>query len=43
LHVIELITDPAGHSWSDPSSWYWSAAMRKSKGPWWAVTVVEGK
>lgn len=41
LNVCERIYDEAGNSWSDTSSWYWSAVLEKSSGPWWAVTVAE--
>jgi exosortase/archaeosortase family protein len=37
----ERLYDEGGHSWSDVSAWYWSAALRRTAGPWWAVTVVE--
>jgi hypothetical protein len=39
LRVCEGIEDGSGRSWSDPSSWYWSALG--AEGPWWAVRVVE--
>ena len=40
--VSERISDAANeHSWPDASSWYWSALRRQTRGPWWAVTVVE--
>lgn len=41
LLVKERIFDERGNSWSDVSSWYWSAFMKKSAAPWWMVTVVE--
>jgi len=41
LMVRELIYDDAGHTWSDTSAWYWSAALQQTPGPWWAVTMVE--
>ncbi len=34
LVVMELIKDDAGNSWSDVSSWYWAAALKRSEGPW---------
>jgi hypothetical protein len=39
LLVCERIDGPGGASWSDVSTWYWSALA--GCGPWWAVTVVE--
>jgi hypothetical protein len=39
--IIERIYDESGHSWNDVSSWYWSALLGKTSGPWWAVTVSE--
>ncbi len=41
MRVRTRIRDVRGEAWSDISSWFWSAAFRKSEGPWWAVTVVE--
>ncbi|MHB0935272.1 MAG: hypothetical protein ACYC6A_02680 [Armatimonadota bacterium] len=41
LHVRELIADPAGRTWSDPSDWYWAATLQRIAGPWWAYTVAE--
>jgi exosortase/archaeosortase family protein len=41
LAVRERIADTAGNSWTDVSSWYWSAALGKSHGPWFAYTVAE--
>ncbi len=39
--VSERITDQAGHEWTDVSAWFWSVMLRKSEGPWMAVTVIE--
>lgn len=39
LVVCERIDGPDGRSWSDVSSWYWSALA--ADGPWWSITVVE--
>lgn len=39
LAVSEIILDADGRSWSDVSSWYWHAALGKSRGPWLAVTA----
>jgi hypothetical protein len=41
LRVRELITDAAGHTWSDMSAWYWAATLQRTRGPWWAYTVAE--
>lgn len=32
--------DPA-RQWTDATGWFWSAALGRSEGPWWAVTVIE--
>jgi hypothetical protein len=40
LGVSERIHDDRGNQWTDVSSWYWSAATGKSRGPWWAVTFA---
>jgi exosortase/archaeosortase family protein len=31
----------SGAAWTDVSSWYWSALLGRTRGPWWAVTVAE--
>ena len=42
LNVYECFFDQDfKESWSDVSQWFWSAYLGHSKGPWWAVTVVE--
>ncbi len=41
LRVCERISGDDGSAFIDPSSWFWSAALGQSKGPWLAVTVVE--
>lgn len=40
VQVSECIYDQAGGMWTDPSSWYWSALLGKTKGPWRFVTVA---
>jgi hypothetical protein len=40
LHVYERIHSDSGETWADVSAWYW-AALKKSTGSWWAVTVAE--
>jgi len=39
LRVRERIVDSVGHEWTDVSAWFWSAALGRSAGPWWAVTA----
>jgi hypothetical protein len=41
LRVRERIIDIAGHEWTDVSAWFWAAALGRSIGPWWAVTIFE--
>jgi hypothetical protein len=41
LHVSERVFDNHGNGWPDISSWYWSAFLGRSAGPWWALTVIE--
>lgn len=41
LRVCEHLTSADGQTFSDASSWYWSALLGKSRGPYWAVTVEE--
>ena len=42
LLVRERIYEAAGKaSWTDVSSWYWAATLRRTTGPWWSVTVAE--
>lgn len=41
LHVRERISDAAGNSYTDASSWYWAATLGRTQGPWLAVTVAE--
>jgi len=42
LRVKEKISDPSNRSWTDVSSWYWSAFLGRSRGPWLVITVSEG-
>ncbi len=39
LIVRELVYDETGTCWSDASAWFWSSTLRRSTGPWWAITV----
>ena len=41
IHVRERIEDQAGSGWSDTSSWFWSALLGRSSGPWLAMTFAE--
>ncbi|MGR9106429.1 MAG: hypothetical protein ACU843_05800 [Gammaproteobacteria bacterium] len=41
LRACEQITDSFGRSWYDVSSWYWTALLGRSTGPWRAVTIAE--
>jgi hypothetical protein len=47
LRVCERIYNETSHTgisdtnWTDVSSWYWTAFLGKTQGPWWAVTVAE--
>lgn len=41
LLVRERLFDVAGGSWTDVSSWYWSAVLKQSRSPWWCVSVAE--
>lgn len=34
VEVRERVESLDGQSWTDPSSWFWSAALGKSAGPW---------
>ena len=40
LRVYERIHDNSGQTWTDVSSWYWSA-LRHGEGGWWAITIAE--
>lgn len=41
IRVRERIHDSTGNEWTDVSSWYWAAALGKTTGPWWAITIAE--
>ncbi|MEM8954702.1 MAG: hypothetical protein AAGD22_11165 [Verrucomicrobiota bacterium] len=42
MDVRERIYSAAtGEEWTDVSAWFWAAAMGRTEGPWWGVTVVE--
>lgn len=38
--VRERITDGRGGEWTDVSAWYWSVLLKRSTGPWMAVTLA---
>jgi hypothetical protein len=40
LEVCEKIEAASGRTWSDVSSWYWSALARPDPGGWWSYVVV---
>lgn len=40
LRVCERIVDAKGDAFTDVSSWYWSAALSRSVGPWRAMTIA---
>lgn len=40
VQVSECIFDQSGDMWTDVSSWYWSALLGKTKGPWSFITVA---
>ena len=40
LNVCEWIADSDGRSWSDVSSWYWSALAAPPARNWWSYVVV---
>lgn len=41
LLACEQVRDAGGKSWPDISSWYWSALLGTSPGPWTASLTVE--
>lgn len=38
--VNETITS-SQQTWNEVSAWFWAATLRKTSGPWWAVTVIQ--
>lgn len=40
IRVCERIVDARGASFTDTSSWFWSAQLGKSVGPWQAITTA---
>lgn len=41
LRACEQVRSADGRSWPDISSWYWSALLGDSSGPWLSVLTVE--
>jgi hypothetical protein len=41
LRVCERIRDADGRVYTDASSWFWAAALGRSRGPWLATTTAE--
>jgi hypothetical protein len=43
LRVYERVYSAvsADENWTDVSSWYWSALLGRSRGPWWVITTAE--
>jgi hypothetical protein len=41
IQVKEQISDLSNRQWTDVSSWYWSALLGRSQGPWRVITVSE--
>lgn len=42
VRVCERIVDANGVAFTDTSAWFWAAALGHSRGPWQAVTRVQG-
>lgn len=41
LRVCEMLSDGAGASWPDVSSWYWQAVAAPAGASWWSYVIVE--
>lgn len=39
--VCEYISDLHKNTFADPSSWFWSSTLGKSKGPWFDISFIE--
>jgi hypothetical protein len=39
--VCEHIRDGADQRWTDVSSWYWAATLKRSQSPWLITTIAE--
>lgn len=42
VRVCERIVDAQGKAFTDTSAWFWAASLGQSRGPWQAITHVEG-
>lgn len=40
VRVCERIVGANGQTYTDASRWFWAAQLRRSTGPWQAVTVA---
>lgn len=40
LQVRERLVGDDGRRWTDASAWFWSAALGRARGPWWALTEL---
>tara|TARA_R110002096_G_scaffold200639_1_gene384600 strand:+ start:12514 stop:13788 length:1275 start_codon:yes stop_codon:yes gene_type:complete len=40
FRVDEAISSP-DQIWSEVSAWFWAATLRRTSGPWWAVTAIQ--
>ncbi|MEM1293983.1 MAG: archaeosortase/exosortase family protein [Verrucomicrobiota bacterium] len=38
---VEETISNSQQSWKEVSAWFWAATLRKTSGPWWAVTVIQ--
>ncbi len=43
VEVRERVTSTDGQTWTDPSSWFWSAMLARSQGPWvaYSESIIE--
>jgi len=41
--ICEQIRDDEGRSFTDVSSWYWSASLERTRAPWLVLTVASAK
>jgi hypothetical protein len=40
VEVCQTYVDSRGRSWSDAGSWWWAALLRRTDGPWTALTAA---
>src|SRR6185503_14024489 len=43
LEVCQMIVDSGEKSWSDGGSWWWSAMLGRTAGPWLGVVMVNAR